>query len=711
MASGGMDSGFGRLPVTQLNRGNYATWRVQMKMYLISQDLWSYVDGSATVPNSTEVNEHRKYVIKRDKCLASIVLSVESNHLYLLGDPTDPVKVWKLLQDTFMKNSIANKLRIKKRLYSMKLSDSGSMGDHIKSFVELYDELAVVGGTIEEEDKVLNLLASLPDRYSTLVTALEAQDSIQSFECVKTKLLHEYEKFKGKEEESALIIRKKEFKPKCFHCGKTGHIKRNCWSLQKQQGDNEKKTAAIAGGSAGNNETMLTAVTSSGTYALSHETELARNRWIVDTGATQHMCCDITIFSSVKTLPVPIEIQVGNGETTTATSSGDVKLNLKLPNNVTTKCTVKNVLFVPGLVFNLLSVSQLTQNGKKTNFNNSFCKIIDDNDTLLAVATKVGNLYYLNCVMSQSGAAFTTQALPDANLWHRRFGHLGKNGIELLCKKRLVNGFHCGNENIDGVCENCCDGKIHRCSFPKNKTRRPRKPFELIHSDICGKINPQSFGGKSYFIIFIDECTHYVWCYSISAKSEAFQRFRDWKNLVENQFSVRMKILRTDNGGEYTSNEFKNYLKDQGIRHETTIPKTPEQNGVAERMNRTLVETVRSMISDAKVPKSYWAEALNTAVYLRNRSPTSTLKNATPYEILYGTKPNVSHLKVFGSIAYAHIPKDERQKLDSKSRKCIFLGYGETTKGYRLLDTNTQKIIYSCNVIFDENKRCTVEKE
>ena len=162
-----------------------------------------------------------------------------------------------------------------------------------------------------------------------------------------------------------------------------------------------------------------------------------------------------------------------------------------------------------------------------------------------------------------------------------------------------------------------------------------------------------------------------------------------------------MKTLRSDNGGEYTSKRFKTYLKSEGVRHEHTIPKTPEQNGVAERLNRTLVESSRSMLLDAKLPHKFWAEAISTAVYLRNRCPTKAVKGMTPYEAWHGKKPKVEHLRVFGCDAYAHIPKDERSKLDSKARKCILLGHGQETKGYRLYD----KVLYSRDVQFNKNEK------
>ena len=172
--------------------------------------------------------------------------------------------------------------------------------------------------------------------------------------------------------------------------------------------------------------------------------------------------------------------------------------------------------------------------------------------------------------------------------------------------------------------------------------------------------------------------------------------------LVERFSGKMLNTLRTDNGGEYVSTKFEDYFKSEGIRHERTVPKTPEQNGVAEHINRTLVETVRSMLFDARVPHSFWAEALSTAVYLRNRSPIKVLDDMTPFEAWMKEKPRVEHLRIFGCDAYAHVAKDERQKLESKSRKCIFLGYGEATKGYRLYDLCRSKVVYSRDVQFNE---------
>ena len=221
---------------------------------------------------------------------------------------------------------------------------------------------------------------------------------------------------------------------------------------------------------------------------------------------------------------------------------------------------------------------------------------------------------------------------------------------------------------------------------------------------MCGKISEKSVSGAEYFLSFIDDKTRYVWVYFIHTKDQVFQKFREWKAMVEKSTGKALKAIRTDNGGEFTSREFEAYLKTEGVRHELTIPKNPEQNGVAERMNRTLIETARSMLINSKLPLRFWAEAVSTAAYLRNRSPTKSVCGMTPHEAWTGHKPNVDKLRVFGCQVFVHIPKDERKKLDSKSRKCVLLGYGADTKGYRIYDPLKGKAFHSRDVIFNEQK-------
>ena len=424
------------------------------------------------------------------------------------------------------------------------------------------------------------------------------------------------------------------------------------------------------------------------------------------------MSNNLTLFVELRSLEKSLNVTLGDGRSLEATGRGTVELEMKLPNGTTKSCKLHNVLYVPKLAYNLLSVSKASESGKRVRFSETGCHIFDAKKRLIASGTKVGSLYYLDCLTGCQEVNAADGLLQESkeDVWHRRYGHLGARSLQKLARDDLVDGFDYDVLQEIQFCESCAEGKNHRKPFPTSGGKRSKEPLGLVHSDVCGKMSTQSLSGGEYFLTFIDDYSRYTWVYVLKRKDQVFEQFLEWKTLVEKSTGKRLKALRTDNGGEYTSNEFVKYLKAEGVRHELTIPKTPEQNGVAERLNRTLVEMIRSMLVDSKLPQKFWAEALSTAVYLRNRSPTKAVTDMTPFEAWTGEKPRVDHLRVFGCAAYALIPKDERQKLDSKSRQCILLGYGMETKGYRLYDPKRLRIIFSRDVLFNES-RVGIEKE
>lgn len=179
--------------------------------------------------------------------------------------------------------------------------------------------------------------------------------------------------------------------------------------------------------------------------------------------------------------------------------------------------------------------------------------------------------------------------------------------------------------------------------------------------------------------------------YVIKWKSDVFEQFCEWKAEVEKLLGRSLKTLRTDNGGVFTSKEFEDYLRKEGIKHELTIPKSPEQNGVAEQLNRTLMEMVRSMLAYSELAKLFWVEALSTVVYICNRSPTKAVEGKTPYEAIHGKKPKVGHLRIFRCTANSHISR-RKTEVHAKAQKCIFLGYPINRKEYRLYDQRNCKV-------------------
>ena len=286
-------------------------------------------------------------------------------------------------------------------------------------------------------------------------------------------------------------------------------------------------------------------------------------------------------------------------------------------------------------------------------------------------------------------------------MWHFLFGHLHFAGLMELVKKGMVHGLP-SIEFKSKLCEECILGKQSRTSFPRNAKYQAKEQLGLIHTDVCGPITPESFSGKRYFISFVDDFSRKTWVYFLKEKSEVFKVFKKFRVMVEKETNKHIKAVRSDRGGEFTSTEFMKYCDEHGIRRFLTASYSPQQNGVAERKNRTILDMVRSMMKSKNMPKEFWAEAVQCAIYIQNRCPHARLNGKTPQEVWSGQKPSVSHLKVFGSVAYAHVPSQQRTKLEDKCKKYVFIGYDEMTKAYKLLDPINQKVIVSRDVRVDE---------
>ncbi|KAE8664296.1 hypothetical protein F3Y22_tig00112801pilonHSYRG00056 [Hibiscus syriacus] len=267
-----------------------------------------------------------------------------------------------------------------------------------------------------------------------------------------------------------------------------------------------------------------------------------------------------------------------------------------------------------------------------------------------------------------------TDADGKSNLWHQRLSHMSEKGMKTLLRKGKLPDL----KNVDvGLCEDCIFGKQKKVSFAKiSKTPKAEK-LESIHTDVWGPFPVPSLA------------------------------------MMENETGLKVKRLRSDNGGEYKNSRFRDFYKNNGIKMETIIPMTLQQNGVAERMNRTMNERARSMRIHARLSKLLWAEAINTAAYLINREPSVPLDGGITEEAWSKKEINLSHLRVFGCISYVHINSAERSKLDAKSNKCVFVGYGGDEFGYRFWDYENRKIIRNRDVIFNENvmykERSTIE--
>jgi hypothetical protein len=438
------------------------------------------------------------------------------------------------------------------------------------------------------------------------------------------------------------------------------------------------------------------------------------SHWIIDSGASQHFCCDRSLLQSY-TATTGDRCRVGDGTVHAIHGVGTVRINIASTTGTHhTPISLKGVLYVPGLRMNLVSVTALTRDGFGVSFTEKGCALSRDNVVLTVIRRTQNNLHRLTLRPSAGQLlAATVTTVHDHSTWHTRMGHLNTRSLLQLFNDGMAADLDCADiarriksTTPSSPCAGCLIGKQTRNILPKTTKRRSSTPLDLVHMDLCGPLPVQARNGARYMMLIVDDCTRFVHVKFLKSKSQAFDAFKVYRQWAENLHSAhghRIHRLRTDNGGEFISAPFLQYLAEHGIASERTVAYTPQQNGVVERRNRTVLDRSRTLLHTAGLPKSFWSEAASTAVYLLNRSPTSTLNRMTPYEAWTGMKPDLEHIRVFGSLAYTHVPQHKRDKLAPRSSRGVMVGYSLTSPAWMIWDESTRKVTESRDVIFDEH--------
>ncbi|KAL0404410.1 UNVERIFIED_CONTAM: Retrovirus-related Pol polyprotein from transposon TNT 1-94 [Sesamum radiatum] len=425
------------------------------------------------------------------------------------------------------------------------------------------------------------------------------------------------------------------------------------------------------------------------------------NEWLVDSGCTFHMTPFKEILTNYKSEKFG-SVSMANEKLCEVHGYGDVCLIFE--NGF--KITLKNVRYVPDLCHNLMSCAALEEEGLEGRWGKGIMKIMKGSLTVFK-AEKKRNLYF--CHVKYDLLAASVKHAKTSDLWHKRLGHISAKGLDLLHKQGMLN------EKCDDMsfCDDCILGKHHKVQFPSSSQKPSSSSciLDYVHADVWGPANVPTHGGNRYFLSIIDNYSRKVFVFLMKHKSEVFEKFQNWKTLVENQTGKTLKALRTDNGLEFCNQQFSDLCEKFGIKRHKTTPYTPQQNGVAERMNRTLLDKIRCLLISSGLSKSFWGDALMTAAYLINRSPSVPLSGKVPECVWTDSDVDLSALRVFGCSAFALQNGD---KLDPRAQKCVFIGYPNGVKGYRLWVRSQPgiKVITSRDVTFNELEMpCLSDKE
>jgi hypothetical protein len=436
-------------------------------------------------------------------------------------------------------------------------------------------------------------------------------------------------------------------------------------------------------------------------HRSSQELPFYKDHWLIDSGASNHITPYLGDFSSIL-----------QGERLASTANGSI-IQMHGPGTVILKqdrpkappVLLTGVWYAPEAAHRLLSVTALTAHSFTCKITN-VTKIWDRQGKLVVQASALLPTtllhWFRSTLITPGGSVYSLQAGDSTHLWHLRLGHPSKNALHHAHKH--LKGIPILQDHTAaeaGPCKGCQLGKAHQCAFPPSSKRSDRV-LGLIHTDLC-EFPILSRSHAKWMITFIDDASGFSALHFLRSKADAVTALQNLIVWAEAQTGYRLRSIHSGRGGEYINQSLRMFLSSRGIEHQTSVPRTPQQNRRAERFNRTILEKSEAMRQHACLPPSFWQDAVETSLHIYNRQPMRRLNWSTPIFKWNGEQPDVSYFKVFGSQAYVFVPKEEQQhKLSAKAEEAIFIGYEKRTKGYKFWSPKRRRVIVSSTATFDE---------
>lgn len=659
---------------------NWTIWKFQTEIILKSKGLIDIVNGTTPRPQTNSDDWDKKDARAQE----IIAVHMEEKPMTHIISCQTSIQMWDKLKSIYEQKSQVSIHLLQQRFFSLELK--GDVAQFISQLEEIKGNLKQLGEEISEKMVMTKILMSLPDNLKHFVSAWESTDSNnQNLKELTSRLLIEEERIKGSEQSVALASnsqtntnsshnnyeinkhKNKTRNKRCNYCKKPGHLISECWFKKKRDAEKENPKPSNA---------FINSV------ALTGESTFILTDWCMDTGASDHMCYNRTLFSNID-CSVKKLVKMGNGSIVTVAGMGQVELEA-WNGEEWVHTELNEVLYIPEFKINLFSVVKALDKGYKLYSNKNTTEIRDSTGRICATAVRQGKFFKMNFKLKNVAHCNIAESILD---WHNKLVHMNFETVKRVLKENNV--FFKDNQN--NFCKNCLVGKQHRLPF-KTSNSQTTKIGQLIHADLCGPFENESIGGANYFLLLKDDFSNYRVTYFIKNKSETRQKIELFIKFFENQSGNKIKTLRTDNGLEFVNEGLNNLLAQHGIKHEKSCTYTPQQNGRAERENRTLVEAARTLIHSKNLDKKFWAEAINTIVFVLNRVGLARNSNKTSFQLLYGKDFNINFLKTFGVEVSVHIPKEKRRKLDPKNKTGILVGYDEQVKGYRIYFQETNKV-------------------
>jgi hypothetical protein len=744
----------------QFNGKNWKLWWGMTEMILKGRGQYDIVMGRETCPdNLLDLDGYMRWQRLDNDARLQIIgtLDPQRREIALNAEPPTAQGVVDALRSHYRQNTTAAHHRLEMEFSNLKMKQHEDVGTFLERIVSLAHSMREFEMSVTNEQICTKMLVTLPPQWFHIVESLEDANITNPIE-LREKILARVARRKATESlygvkerrgEVALMAsnsngkgkekgrgKKDNRNTKCTACERMGHTSEVCYAEgggwahrkkpswwtppEKRPAEATQDTKRPDGQHTANAATTINPPKNprriQGALMAMIEDE-GSDLWYIDSGASLHMTAQREMIANYHEIK-PLKIQVANGSIIEAVGVGNVTITFDHDNQIY-ESVIREVHYVPEVTKNLLSLGALKLKGCRIEDSKEITLIRRPDNEIFLIGTMQGACTFVNGTIEIPPATANVAAEIDWDtvmaarvtegdeaLWHARLGHVNVKALRATekCVEGLPKIQTRDEEREDHDCPSCEHAKSKRAPMPKKSHYKTDRKLQLVNSDLVGPFAIRSLGGGKYFMTFVDSHTSYGRVSVIRKKSEQPATLKVLRRRAETESGAKMDTLETDGGSEYVNGLVKRDLERHGIRHVATPPYTKEWNGTSERYGQTVMMTTRAIMWGTKLPKSLWGEAVATAAYLINRRPSAKQSGMTPYEAWFGRKPNISHLRIWGSKAYVHVPKERRPdiKLSDRATEALFVGYAEQEGNYRFYIPSQHRIVTSRDAVFHE---------